>query len=173
MTEEVGEDGRVPVAEAPLPLPVEFEALYILHQEGFHALALAVLGTNDAAESAVHRAFLEILRLWDRLKAESEDLQQEVWAIVRRTVISEHLLSLREQMAALDSGSGLYAALGALPPRQFDVMVLRYIGHYDTKRISWYMGITTSTVDYHCRKARERLSPVYRRILKCQGEETV
>ncbi|MEV5177648.1 hypothetical protein AB0L10_43035 [Streptomyces flaveolus] len=51
---------------------------------------------------------------------------------MRRTVISEHLLSLREQMAALDSGSGLYAALGALPPRQFDVMVLRYIGHYDT-----------------------------------------
>ncbi|MEV5177647.1 hypothetical protein AB0L10_43030 [Streptomyces flaveolus] len=46
MTEEVGEDGRVPVAEAPLPLPVEFEALYILHQEGFHELALAVLGTR-------------------------------------------------------------------------------------------------------------------------------
>ncbi|WP_234315885.1 hypothetical protein [Streptomyces sp. NRRL F-5527] len=62
--------------------------------------------------------------------------------IVRRTVISEHLLPLREQMAALDSGSGLYAALGSLPPRQFDVMVLRYIGHYDAKRSSWYMGIT-------------------------------
>lgn len=44
MTEEVGEDGRVPVAEAPLPLPVEFEALYILNQEGFHALALASWG---------------------------------------------------------------------------------------------------------------------------------
>ncbi|MGA5121319.1 hypothetical protein [Streptomyces pseudogriseolus] len=97
---------------------------------------------NDAAESAVHRAFLEILRPWDRLKAESEGLQQEVWAIVRRTVISEHLLPLREQMAALDSGSGLYAALGALPPRQLDVMVLRYIGHYDAKRSSWYTGIT-------------------------------
>lgn len=26
MTEEVGEDGRVPVTEAPLPLPVKFEA---------------------------------------------------------------------------------------------------------------------------------------------------
>ncbi|MEV7129713.1 sigma factor-like helix-turn-helix DNA-binding protein [Streptomyces sp. NPDC093260] len=119
----------------------------------------------------MHRAFLEILRLWDKLKEESEDLQQEVWAIVRRTVISEHLLSLRKQMAALDSGTGLYAALGALPAKQFDVVVLRYIGHYDTRRISWYLGITTRTVDYHLRKARERLSPVYRRILK--GEDTV
>lgn len=172
MTEEVGEDeGRIPVAEAPLPLPVEFEALYILHQEAFHDLALAVLGTNDAAERAIHRAFLEILRHWDKIK-ESEDLQQEIWAIVRRTVISEELLSLREQMAALDSGTGLYAALGALPPRRFDVMVLRYIGRHDTKRISWYMGITPSTVDYHCRKARERLSPVYHRLLKSQRKDT-
>jgi RNA polymerase sigma-70 factor (ECF subfamily) len=173
MTEEVGEDdGRIPVAEAPLPLPVEFEALYILHQEAFHDFALAALGTNDAAERAIHRAFLEILRHWDRLSEESEDLQQEIWAIVRRTVISEELLSLREQMAALDSGSGLYAALGSLPPRQFDVMVLRYIGGHDTKRISWYMGVTQSTVDYHCRKARERLAPIHHRILKSQREDT-
>ncbi|MEU6482018.1 sigma-70 family RNA polymerase sigma factor [Streptomyces sp. NPDC047017] len=172
MTEEVGEDGRMPVAEeAPLPLPVEFEALYILHQEAFHDLALAVLGTNDAAERAVHRAFLEILNLWDRLREQSENLDQEVWAIVRRTVISEELLSLREQMAALDSGSGLYEALGALPPRQFDVMVLRYIGGHDTRHISWYMGVTPSTVDYHCRRARERLSPIYQKILKCQRED--
>ncbi|MEV6123082.1 sigma-70 family RNA polymerase sigma factor [Streptomyces sp. NPDC052077] len=172
MTEEVGEEGRVPVAEAPLPLPVEFEAHYILHQEAFHDLALAVLGTNDAAERAVHRAFLEILRHWDRLKLESTNLQQDVWAIVRRTVVSEELLSLREQLAALDSGSGLYAALGALPPRQFDVMVLRYIGGHDTKHISWYMGVTPSTVDYHCRKAREKLSPVHQKNLRSQGEET-
>ncbi|MEU6572583.1 sigma-70 family RNA polymerase sigma factor [Streptomyces sp. NPDC046805] len=172
MTEEVGEDeGRIPVAEAPLPLPLEFEAHYILHQEAFHDLALAVLGTNDAAERAVHRAFLEILRHWDKLKEESEDLDQEVWAIVRRTVISEELLSLRAQMTALDSGSGLYAALGALPPRQFDVMVLRYIGRHDTKHISWYMGLTPSTVDYHCRKARERLSPIYHRMLKAHRED--
>ncbi|MFB7076448.1 RNA polymerase sigma factor [Streptomyces sp. NPDC056308] len=172
MTEEVGEDeGRIPVAEAPLPLPVEFEAHYILHQEAFHDFALAVLGSNELAEKAIYRAFLEILRHWDRLREESESLDQEVWAIVRRTVISEELLSLREQMATLDSGSGLYKALGALPPRQFDVMVLRYIGGHETKRISWYMGLTPSTVDYHCRKARERLSPIYYRILKSQQKD--
>ncbi len=70
---------------------------------------------------------------------------------------------------AVIGSAACYAALGAFPPRQFDVMVLRYIGRYDTKRISWYMGIKTRTVDYHCRKAREHLSPVYQRILKCQG----
>ncbi|MFD0392381.1 hypothetical protein ACFQ3Z_04495 [Streptomyces nogalater] len=50
-------------------------------------------------------------------------------------------------------------------------MVLRYIGGHDTEHISWYLGVTQSTVDYHCRKARERLSPIHRRILKSQREE--
>ncbi|MBD2835130.1 sigma-70 family RNA polymerase sigma factor [[Kitasatospora] papulosa] len=173
MSEEVGDDGsQVPLDAGCLPLPLEFEALFVFNQAAFHDLALAVLGTNDAAERAVHRGFLEILNLWDKLKAESEDLQQEVWAIMRRTVISEELLSLRKQMAALDSGSGLYEALGNLPPRQFDVMVLRYIGGHSTKRIGWYMGVTASTVDYHCRQARKRLSPKYYRILQDTQEGT-
>lgn len=41
-----GEDGRSPVAEAPLPLPLEFEAHYLSNQEAFHKFALAYLGTN-------------------------------------------------------------------------------------------------------------------------------
>ncbi|WP_432127485.1 sigma-70 family RNA polymerase sigma factor [Streptomyces sp. bgisy082] len=173
MSEEVGDDdSQAPLDEGCLPLPLEFEALYLLDQEAFHDLALSVLGTNEAAERAVHRGFLEILNIWDKLKAESEDLQQEIWAIMRRTVISEELLSLREQMAALDSGSGLYEALGNLPPRQFDVMVLRYIGGHSTKRIGWYMGVTASTVDYHCRQARQRLAPKYYRILQDTQEGT-
>ncbi|WP_309144402.1 hypothetical protein [Streptomyces sp. BR123] len=53
------------------------------------------------------------------------------------------------------------------------MIVLRYIAKYDTKRISWYMGVTPSTVDYHCRKARERLSPVYRRATKQKQEDTL
>ncbi|MER8237380.1 sigma-70 family RNA polymerase sigma factor [Streptomyces sp. NPDC094049] len=171
MSEEVGDDGHAPL-DGCLPLPLEFEALYLLNQTAFHDLALAVLGTNDAAERAVHRGFLEILKLWNKLCADSADLQQEVWAIMRRTIISEELRSLRDQMAALDSGSGLYEALGNLPPKQFDVMVLRYIGGHSAKRIGWYMGVTVSTVDYHCRQARRRLAPKYHRILQETQEGT-
>ncbi|MFJ3233736.1 RNA polymerase sigma factor [Streptomyces sp. NPDC086787] len=90
------------------------------------------------------------------------DLQQQTWAILRRVVIDELLQDFREELAAMDSGVGLYPALGKLPQRQFDVIVLRYIFDYRTERISWYLGVTPSTVDYHCRKARERLAPVYR-----------
>ncbi|MGW1015422.1 RNA polymerase sigma factor [Streptomyces niveus] len=158
MTEDVRADGSSPVADASavLPLPLDFEAHYITHQEAFHDYALVYLGTNEAAEAAVHRAFLEILYHWNALLEES-NLQQQVWAIVRRVVISQALISFRKRIAQMDSNVGLFVALSKLPPRQFDVIVMRYFLNCDTKRISWYMGVTDSTVDYHCRKARERL----------------
>ncbi|MFG2586353.1 sigma-70 family RNA polymerase sigma factor [Streptomyces malaysiensis] len=49
-------------------------------------------------------------------------------------------------------------ALAKLPPKQFDAVVLRGWMNKSAEDIAWYMGVTTSTVDYHCRKARERLA---------------
>ncbi|WP_327666905.1 sigma-70 family RNA polymerase sigma factor [Streptomyces sp. NBC_00485] len=172
MYEDVrADDGRGPVTQAPLPLPLDFEAHYVMNQEAWHRYALHFLRTNHAAERAVHRAFLEILRHWDVLLGEP-NLQQLTWAIVRRVVIDERLGDVREELAAMDNGIGLYPALGKLPQRQFDVVVLRYILNYSTKRVSWYLGITPSTVDYHCRKARERLAPVYRNQYGAKKEDT-
>ncbi|MFF4756608.1 sigma factor-like helix-turn-helix DNA-binding protein [Streptomyces sp. NPDC002514] len=48
-------------------------------------------------------------------------------------------------------------ALCALPSRQFDVTVLRYLCGCPTDDIAWYLGVTASTVDYHGRKAKDRL----------------
>ncbi|MFE4874876.1 RNA polymerase sigma factor [Streptomyces sp. NPDC056682] len=167
MFEDVRRDeGHSPV-EAPLRLPLDFEAHYLMNQQAWHDYALWFLRTNDRAERAVHRGFLEILRHWDALLGES-DLQQQTWAILRRVVIDEVLGDARQQLLAMDSGIGLYPALGKLPQRQFDVIILRYILNYDTKRISWYLGITPSTVDYHCRRARERLAPLYHRAYRTE-----
>lgn len=163
MTDEVREeDGRIPVAQAPLPLPLEFEAHYLTNQEAFHEYAEFILRTSDRAEKAVHRAFLEILRHWNTLLAEP-DLQEQTWQILRRVVISELVGGLREDLLARSDEGPLYAALAKLPSRQFDVIVLRHIGGYDTKHIAWYMGLTPSTVTHHLRKAQERLAPLHRR----------
>ncbi|MGW1848850.1 RNA polymerase sigma factor [Streptomyces sp. NPDC001966] len=159
------------MAEAPLPL--DFEAHYLTNQEAFHEYALAILHTNDRAEKAVHRAFLEILRHWDGLLTEP-DLQEQIWQIMRRVVIGELIEGLRENLTTMDSGIGLYPALVKLPPRQFDAIVLRHIAKYDTKDIAWYMGLSPSTVNHHCRKAQERLTPLYRRATRpIKKEETL
>ncbi|MGO4635013.1 RNA polymerase sigma factor [Streptomyces sp. 2RAF24] len=166
MTDDVREeDGRVPVAEAPLQLPLEFEAHYLTHQEAFHEFALGILLTNERAEEAVYRAYVEIRIRWDALLGES-NLQAQTWRILRRAVTDELIGGLRAELVARDSGIGLYPALLKLSSRQFDAIVLRYIGGWDTKDIAWYMGLTPSTVTHHIRKAQERLEPVHRRATR-------
>lgn len=156
----------MPVAEeAPLQLPLDFEAHYLTNQELFHDFALKILLTNDRAEEAVHRAYVEIRAQWDTLLTEP-DLQAQTWQILSRTIIDELIDGCRQELAARDSGIGLYPALAKLPPRQFDAIVLRFIGKYDTKDIAWYMGLTPSTVTHHIRKAQERLAPIHRRATR-------
>ncbi|MDX3610363.1 sigma-70 family RNA polymerase sigma factor [Streptomyces sp. FL06-04B] len=152
MTDDVREEsGHTPVAEVPppLPIPLELEAYYLSNQDAFHEFALAILRTNDLAEEAVHRAFVEIKRQWDSLLLEP-DLPEQACSIMRRTVLDEVLGTFRESLPFMDSDIGLYPAMCKLSPRQFDVVVLKAIGKYDTKRIAWYMGLTPSTVTHHC-----------------------
>ncbi|MFF0737778.1 RNA polymerase sigma factor [Streptomyces chartreusis] len=174
MTEDLrAEDGGSPVvdADAVLPLPLEFEALYVANQEAWHDYALFYLGTNDAAEEAVHRAFLEILNHWNALLEES-NLQLQAWAILRRVVISQALASFRRKLSLLRSDIGLFRAMCSLPPRQYDAIVLRHVLRCDTQKISWYMGVSASTVDYHCRKAKERLQQAVSTHLNKEGDHT-
>lgn len=51
------EDGYGSATQEPLPLPLDFEAHYVMNQEAWHSYALYRLGLNDVAERAVHRAF--------------------------------------------------------------------------------------------------------------------
>lgn len=170
MFEDTREQDAPSAVDTPLRLPVDFEALYLINQEVWHRYALQFLRTNEAAEDAVHRAFLEVLQHWDALLV-APDLQQQAWAVLRRVVMHERLQDFRAELAAMDSGIGLYPALGNLPQRQFDAMVLRYIFDFETTRIAWYLGVTASTVDYHCRKARERLATVYTDTYRARAED--
>lgn len=151
-----GYSGSPVVTTAVLPFPLEFEALYLKNQEDYHRFAHAVLKDPQEAEGAVHRAFIEILGHWPALLADG-NVHQQTWAILRRSVISQKLTSYRDNLAELTEDSDVARALCALPPRQFDVMVLRYLCACPTDDIAWYLGVTASTVDYHGRKAKERL----------------
>jgi RNA polymerase sigma-70 factor (ECF subfamily) len=59
----------------------------------------------------------------------------------------------------MEGSRGLYTAIAELPNRQFDVIVLRFILGYSAARIAWLLGLKNErTVDYHIRRAKERLS---------------
>ncbi|MFF4756873.1 sigma-70 family RNA polymerase sigma factor [Streptomyces sp. NPDC002514] len=151
-----GSSGSPVVVTTVLPFPLDFEALYLKNHEDYHRFARAILKDQELAEAAVHRAFFEILAHWPALLA-AGNAHQQTWAIMRRTVISEKLTSYRDNLTELTEDSDVARALCALPSRQFDVTVLRYLCDCPTNDIAWYLGVTASTVDYHGRKAKERL----------------
>ncbi|MFD8813846.1 sigma-70 family RNA polymerase sigma factor [Streptomyces sp. NPDC059627] len=160
--------------QAPPDLPLDFEGFYLGHQEFFHDFAEIHLGSRRVAEDVVHLVFLEILGGWDQL-LQQVDLEQQTLAVLHRGVtrrlqadgrppaflingpIAKNLEAVRNELEISSSANGVYEAILELPPRQFTVIVLRHLLGYPTKRIARYMGLDTRTVDYHGRKAKERL----------------
>ncbi|MFJ8982949.1 RNA polymerase sigma factor [Streptomyces sp. NPDC102282] len=162
-------------------LSLNYQALYLADQEAFHDYAVVVLDDDEAAEEAVHTAMLRVQDNWDELLVES-NMQQQVWAIMRQTVeeyrqdredraaIAQGLDHYRQGLNRLNSEQGVFEALAALPPQQFDAVVLRYILRYKPQRIGWYMGIREQTVAYHCRQGKQRLEQAVPTLLKRTGD---
>lgn len=180
MTEEApAEDNGSPVTHAMLYVPPVCEALYLANADAYYTYAQHWLDDDTAAE-AVHLTFHQIRNRWEELGRHG-DLRQQAWAILRRVVASyvEESEVRREIARVLDEyqgllaqqieGVGLYEAIAKLSPRQFDVVVLRYLCAFPTERIAWYLGVTASTVDYHCRRATKRLERELAQLLKKEG----
>ncbi|WP_329028373.1 sigma-70 family RNA polymerase sigma factor [Streptomyces sp. NBC_00690] len=166
--------GHPQPVDAALPLPLDYEAFYLTHQEFFHTFAELHLGTRTAAEETVHRVFLEILAGWDGLLREG-DLEQRTLAVLHRQVtarlerdgrdpafvingpITQALRAIRNELEIAEGSHGLYEAITQLPTRQFHVIVMRHLMGYPTSRIARFMGLDERTVDYHGRKGKERL----------------
>ncbi|MEX2981216.1 sigma-70 family RNA polymerase sigma factor [Streptomyces sp. C36] len=166
--------GRPQPLHEPLPLPLDFEAYYLGHQEFFHSFAELHLGNRHEAEETVHQVFLEILAGWEGLLQDT-DLEQRTLAVLSRHVrerlereqrppafvisgpIAQTLRAIRSEMEIAHGTSGLYEAILELPTRQFTVIVLKHLLGYPTARIARFMGLDPRTVDYHGRKAKERL----------------
>jgi RNA polymerase sigma factor (sigma-70 family) len=68
------------------------------------------------------------------------------------------LRAAQEQLEAMEGKLGLYAAIGRLPERQCDVIVLRYVLGYPDARTALIMGITEGSVRSNVRFAKRRLA---------------
>lgn len=176
-------DQERPVATGPLgdrvteiaDLPLDFEGFVLGHQVFFHTYAELHLGSRPAAETVVHAVFLEIHAAWDGLLQEDE-LERRTLAVLHRHVasrlaregrdpayiingqIQQRLRALRGELELSDSRLGLYTAISELPVRQYTVIVLRYLIGYTTKQVARFMSLDERTVNYHCRRGKERLA---------------
>jgi RNA polymerase sigma-70 factor (ECF subfamily) len=174
MNENHHDDGGVDTG-----LSLSFQAEYLCDQQAFHDYAYVVLGDDQAAEQAVHTALVLVRDSWDDLLVES-NMQQQVWAILRgvvqeyrdraeRNAIAQGLDDYRQGLGQLNGDQGVFEAVIALPPQQFDAVILRYILCYKPERIEWYMGISKGTVARYCRDGKARIEQAVPSLLKKTG----
>ena len=146
-------------------------ALYRAHALGLTRLAFIMLGDRQTAEDVVQEAFCGLYRAWDRMHDHANAL-----GYVRSSVLNGSRSALRRarrvprQLAVPAAASAEAAvlageehretvtALRRLPPRQREVLVLRYFADLPEQEIALAMGVSRGTVKSTTSRALAALS---------------
>ncbi|MFC5667705.1 sigma-70 family RNA polymerase sigma factor [Kitasatospora misakiensis] len=161
---------------ADTSLPNDLVALMVMHGEAYWKYAHLHLGDAGATDGLVDDVFADLATHWD-LVLRQENVGEFCWGVLRATVDDalERLgrpsafttaafafakADALEAFRALESGIGLFAAIGDLPERQHDVVVLTYVLDYPIVTAARIMGITKGGVYSLRRDARRQLASV-------------
>lgn len=169
------EPRALPSRDLPTDPDEAISALYTAHWHRLVRLAWLLLRNQLAAEDAVQDAFVATHRNWGSIRETGRAVGYLQTAVVNAcrsaqrhdVVVDRHLA--REVGAAdvpgrgsLDSAESevLYAAerasmidtLRALPPRQREVLVLRYYADYSEAQIADALEISAGTVKAHAHR---------------------
>lgn len=166
-------------AASPFGLPVDFRAFHQLYRAGYIRYAELHLKSRADAEEAVDLAFEQLMLCWQTVLRQPVP-EAYAWRVVknrttdharargRRPVVVDvaafETHSLRHSLdpiGELEESLTLYQAVGELPDRQRDVMLLRYALGYETKETARLMGITEAGVRSTTRHARRRLRQAF------------
>ena len=162
----------VPAGEAA---PLTLEDLYRQHRMRLVRLAVLLVDVPATGEDVVQDAFAGLHRHWGSLRDEAAALAYLRTAVVngarsvlrrRRTArayVPPHDGHARsaESMAMLSAEhQAVVAALGTLPARQREVLVLRYYGHLSEAEIAEATGISRGTVKSTASRALDALQRV-------------
>ena len=156
-------DARGPVAPAPSVAtePRTLADLYRDHRMRMVRLAVLLVDDPSTAEDVVQEAFTGLHRHWAGLRDEAAAVAYLRTAVVngsrsvlrrRRTArdyVPPHQVNARsaESLAMLSAEhQAVVDALGLLPPRQREVLVLRYYGGMSEAEIADATGISRGTV---------------------------
>jgi RNA polymerase sigma-70 factor (sigma-E family) len=176
-----GSASRAGTVDLPEPAPFRLDAdagagaavtaLYQASALSLIRLAYIMLGDLQSAEDVVQEAFCGLYRRWDRLKDHSGALYYVRASVLngcrsalRRRAVRRRMLA---HQPAADSAEAVVLggeereevirALGRLPHRQREVLVLRFYSELSDEEIARVMGIRQSTVRSAAYRALETL----------------
>ena len=160
------------------PAVTAAEAVAGLHAQHYRALvrlAMALVDQEASAEEVVQEAFERVLRRWQRLRdpaAAQAYLRQAVVngcrdrlrrRAVRRAAPVTHVraaASAEDDAMVNDEQRRTLHALRQLPPRQREVLLLRYFSQWSDNEIADALGISTGTVKSTAHRAVAALRAV-------------
>ncbi len=163
------------------------ENVYLQYHRLMYAQALQILRQSQAAEDAVSDSLLALANKISLLRAfECNKLRSYVVITVRHTAISRLNKRGREQLpgdTALEEIAGtdrvdarlleqagiegIKTAIRALPPREKDLMLMKYFREMTEEEIARETGLKPVSVRVHLSRARKRLA----RLLQERGED--
>jgi len=150
-------------------------AVTVLYHSHYAALvreAALLVGDVATAEDVVQDCFIALHRAWWRVRDTSAALFylrrsviNKSRSVLRRRVVADRhpvvsepaLPSAEDSALAVVQGSPVRAALGALPVRQREVLVLRYYADLSETQIAAAMGISRGSVKVHAARAKDAL----------------
>ncbi|GAA2562720.1 RNA polymerase sigma factor [Pseudonocardia hydrocarbonoxydans] len=167
-----------PIPPAPAPgAPLTLADLYRDHRLRLVRLAVLLVDDPATAEDVVQEAFTGLHRNWTGLRDEAAAVGYLRTAVVngsrsvlrrRRTAreyVPPHQVNARsaESLAMLSAEhQAVVDALATLPPRQREVLVLRYYGGLSEAEIADATGISRGTVKSTASRALDAVTHVLR-----------
>jgi RNA polymerase sigma-70 factor (sigma-E family) len=169
---------RLDAQPAPAPAPggpLTLSDLYRDHRMRMVRLAVLLVDDPSTAEDVVQEAFTGLHRHWSGLRDEAAAVGYLRTAVVngsrsvlrrRRTArdyVPPHQVNARsaESLAMLSTEhQAVVDALGTLPPRQREVLVLRYYGGLSEAEIAEATGISRGTVKSTASRALDAVARV-------------
>jgi RNA polymerase sigma-70 factor (sigma-E family) len=154
------------------------EAVTVLYQAHYAMLvrvAALLVGDVATAEDVVQDCFIAMHRAWWRLRDTGKALPYLRRAVINRSrsvlrhrvVADRHLPLLAPQLPSAEDSAlagmeraSVPAALRVLPPRQREVVVLRYYADLSEAQIAAAMGISKGAVKAHAARAKDALRAV-------------
>jgi RNA polymerase sigma-70 factor (sigma-E family) len=147
-------------------------ALYAAHYRSLVGLAVLLVRDVGTAEEVVQESFIAMHSRWRLLRNSEKALSYLRRSVVNgsrsvlrhRQVVDRNALKPPPDMPSAEEGavellerSAVVAALRTLPPRQREVLVLRYYGDLSQNQIAETMGISSGAVKSHTARAMASL----------------
>jgi DNA-directed RNA polymerase specialized sigma24 family protein len=136
-------------------------ALYEEHYAPLVRLAALLVRDTATAEEIVQDSFVAVAAAWRRRDTDG------ALDVLRQSVLDRSRSALRHGITPAPAATGpppgspgLLAALGALPPRQREVLVLRYYANLSEEQAADTIGISRAAVRRHATRANAALRTV-------------